>query len=68
MTAVLETNETEAAPKPFTVTVSVRRFDPEVDSNPFWQDFQVDVFPTDRILDALHKIKWEQDGLSLIHI
>ena len=53
---------TSDAPKPFTVTVSVRRFDPEVDKEPFWQDFQVEVFSTDRILDALHKIKWEQDG------
>lgn len=52
----------ESVPQAFTVTVSVRRFDPEVDSEPFWQDFQVDVFPTDRILDALHKIKWDQDG------
>ena len=49
-------------PKAFEVIVSVRRFDPEVDSEPFWQDFQVEVFSTDRILDALHKIKWDQDG------
>ncbi len=52
----------EAPPKPFPVTVRIRRFLPDEGPEPFWQDFTVDVFPTDRILDALHKIKWEQDG------
>ncbi len=46
----------------FTVTLIIRRFDPEVDEEPRWQDFDVEMYPTDRILDALHKIKWEQDG------
>ncbi len=27
-----------------------------------WDDFTVQVHGTDRVLDALHKIKWEQDG------
>ena len=49
-------------PQPFPVTVRLRRFLPDEGPEPFWQDFTVDVFPTDRILDALHKIKWEQDG------
>jgi succinate dehydrogenase / fumarate reductase iron-sulfur subunit len=45
-----------------TITLIIRRFDPERDAEPRWQDFDVDVLPTDRVLDALHKIKWEQDG------
>jgi succinate dehydrogenase / fumarate reductase iron-sulfur subunit len=45
-----------------TITLIIRRFDPEQDAEPRWQDFDVDVLPTDRILDALHTIKWEQDG------
>jgi succinate dehydrogenase / fumarate reductase, iron-sulfur subunit len=45
-----------------TITLIIRRFDPERDTEPRWQDFDVDVLPTDRVLDALHKIKWEQDG------
>ncbi|MDH4017598.1 MAG: 2Fe-2S iron-sulfur cluster-binding protein, partial [Actinomycetota bacterium] len=49
-------------PQPFPVTIRLRRFLPDEGPEPFWQDFTVDVFPTDRILDALHKIKWEQDG------
>ncbi|TXN32188.1 succinate dehydrogenase iron-sulfur subunit [Lacisediminihabitans profunda] len=46
----------------FTATLIIRRFDPEMDDEPHWQDFDVEMYPTDRVLDALHKIKWEQDG------
>ncbi|WP_285025947.1 succinate dehydrogenase iron-sulfur subunit [Plantibacter sp. ME-Dv--P-122b] len=63
-TATLE-NPPAAAPEEiqsFTVTLIIRRFDPDVDTEPRWEDFDVEMFPTDRILDALHKIKWEQDG------
>ena len=54
----------QPAPEPvaFDITVKVRRFDPDVSDQHYWQDFTVSVFATDRILDALHKIKWEQDG------
>ena len=52
----------EAPIQAFTVTLIIRRFDPEVDAEPHWQDFDVQLYPTDRVLDALHKIKWEQDG------
>ena len=46
----------------FTVTLIVRRFDPENDTEPKWEGFDVEMYGTDRVLDALHKIKWEQDG------
>ena len=46
----------------FTVTLIVRRFDPENDTEPKWEDFDVEMYGTDRVLDALHTIKWEQDG------
>ncbi|MDP4015449.1 MAG: succinate dehydrogenase iron-sulfur subunit [Candidatus Nanopelagicales bacterium] len=46
----------------YDVRFRIRRFDPDVSDSHFWQDFTVSVFPTDRILDALNKIKWEQDG------
>ncbi|MDQ1575941.1 MAG: succinate dehydrogenase / fumarate reductase, iron-sulfur subunit [Microbacteriaceae bacterium] len=62
-TAVLDTPPAPEAPvQSFTVTLIIRRFDPDTDTEPSWQDFDVEMFPTDRILDALHKIKWEQDG------
>jgi succinate dehydrogenase / fumarate reductase iron-sulfur subunit len=46
----------------FTATLVIRRFDPEVDLEPRWESFDVVMGGTDRVLDALHKIKWEQDG------
>ena len=49
-------------PVAFDVVVKIRRFDPDVSDQHYWQEFTVSVFPTDRILDCLHKIKWEQDG------
>ena len=48
--------------RPFTVTFIIRRFDPDTGDEPQWQDFDVEMYATDRVLDALHKIKWEQDG------
>lgn len=58
-----------AAPTPtmpavqaFTITLNIRRFQPEIDQESRWQSFDVEVYSTDRVLDALHKIKWEQDG------
>ncbi len=49
-------------PVAFDVTIKVRRYDPDVDDQHYWQEFTLSVFATDRILDCLHKIKWEQDG------
>ncbi|MFD5447797.1 succinate dehydrogenase iron-sulfur subunit [Streptomyces sp. NPDC003470] len=45
-----------------TVTLRVRRFNPEVSAEATWQDFQLEIDPKERVLDALHKIKWELDG------
>ncbi len=59
--ADVEPAEPVAEPQSFTVTVIVRRFDPEVDEEPRWVDYDVQMFSTERILDALHRIKWEQD-------
>jgi succinate dehydrogenase / fumarate reductase, iron-sulfur subunit len=46
----------------FDVTLRLRRYDPERDTEPHWEDYRVTVHSTDRLLDALHTIKWEQDG------
>jgi succinate dehydrogenase / fumarate reductase iron-sulfur subunit len=45
-----------------TVMLKIQRFDPEKDQRPHWVEYQVAVEANDRLLDALHKIKWEQDG------
>jgi succinate dehydrogenase / fumarate reductase iron-sulfur subunit len=44
------------------VTLKVKRYDPEKDAKPYWQEFGVQVEETDRVLDALHKARWEHDG------
>jgi succinate dehydrogenase / fumarate reductase iron-sulfur subunit len=40
----------------------IKRFNPERDRAPHWQDYDVDLEPTDRVLDGLHRIKWYVDG------
>jgi succinate dehydrogenase / fumarate reductase iron-sulfur subunit len=47
------------------VTMRIRRYNPEVPGKdkPYWQEFMLtNVDETDRILDLLHRVKWEQDG------
>lgn len=44
------------------VTLKIRRFNPETDKKPWWGKYELDVEPTDRVLDALHQVKWYQDG------
>ena len=46
----------------FEVTLRILRYNPEIDEPAHWQEYRVTVHGTDRLLDALHKIKWEQDG------
>ncbi len=46
----------------FEVTLRIRRYDPERDSEPHWESYPVTAYGTDRLLDALHQIKWYQDG------
>ncbi|MBZ4019224.1 succinate dehydrogenase iron-sulfur subunit [Streptomyces purpurogeneiscleroticus] len=57
----LDAAESTAAQK-ITVTFRIRRFNPEVSDEAKWQDFQLELDPKERVLDGLHKIKWEQDG------
>ncbi|MFG2624145.1 succinate dehydrogenase iron-sulfur subunit [Streptomyces sp. NPDC048473] len=62
-TPTLDKVEAESAASPYiTVTFRIRRFNPEVSDETQWQDFQISIDPKERVLDALHKIKWETDG------
>ncbi|WP_030812091.1 succinate dehydrogenase iron-sulfur subunit [Streptomyces sp. NRRL S-337] len=68
-TPTLEKADEAGAPEPgfadspyITVTFRIRRFNPEVSEEASWQDFQLEIDPKERVLDALHKIKWELDG------
>ena len=40
----------------------ILRFNPEVDDAPHWEEYHVHYEPMDRVLDALHKVKWYEDG------
>jgi succinate dehydrogenase iron-sulfur subunit len=49
-------------------TLKIQRFNPETDAKPHWEEYQVEVEPTDRLLDALSLVKGSQDGsLSFRH-
>ena len=45
-----------------TVTVKIQRFNPEVDSEPHWESYDVPALPTDRVLNLLINIKGYVDG------
>jgi succinate dehydrogenase / fumarate reductase, iron-sulfur subunit len=62
MTATTEAKPKAGAIPTFTVTLRIERYNPEVDSKPHWENYEVTVLGTDRVLDALHQIKWDQDG------
>ena len=44
------------------IGLKIKRFDPEADRRPHWVRYTVEAEPTDRVLDALHHIKWTIDG------
>lgn len=44
------------------VTFKIKRFNPETDTEPYWQEYQVEVEPKERVLDALLQIKRTMDG------
>ena len=70
-TAVTE-NQNQDAQKPDTegeeaiptydVVLRVRRYNPEFETEAHWDEWPLTMYGTDRVLDALHKVKWELDG------
>lgn len=47
------------------VTLRIRRYNPEstTQRKPYWEEFQLtNCEPTDRVLDLLNRVKYEQDG------
>ena len=44
------------------VEIKIKRYNPEQDQRPHWETYQVRVEDTDRVVDALHEVKWHQDG------
>jgi succinate dehydrogenase / fumarate reductase, iron-sulfur subunit len=44
------------------VTLKVFRFNPESDSKPHYDTFNIEAEPNERILDCLNRIRWQQDS------
>lgn len=44
------------------VTFRIKRFNPEKDVKPHFEEYTVEAKPTDRVLDVLNQIKWNIDG------
>jgi succinate dehydrogenase / fumarate reductase iron-sulfur subunit len=45
------------------VQLRIRRYNPEKDSQPYWGEYTLkEANASDSVLDALHRVKWEQDG------
>jgi len=46
-----------------TLTLKIRRYNPELRGDEsWWDEFTVEAEPNDRLLDALHTVKWYHDG------
>ena len=44
------------------VQLRIRRFNPELDEEPHWEEYPLQAEPSDRVLDLLHQVKWYRDG------
>ncbi|MHB8398544.1 MAG: succinate dehydrogenase iron-sulfur subunit [Candidatus Limnocylindrales bacterium] len=44
------------------VDLRILRYDPELDAGPHWESYEVIAEPMDRVLDLLHRVKYDQDG------
>ncbi len=42
--------------------LKIKRFNPEKDKKPWWGEYDLEAEGTDRVLDALHEVKWAHDG------
>ena len=45
-----------------TLRLKIRRFNPEVAEESWWDEFTVECDPLDRLVEVLHEVKWRQDG------
>jgi succinate dehydrogenase / fumarate reductase, iron-sulfur subunit len=44
------------------LTLKIKRFNPETDKKPYYKEYAIQAEGTDRVLDALHDVKWSVDG------
>jgi succinate dehydrogenase / fumarate reductase iron-sulfur subunit len=43
------------------IKLKIFRFDPEKNEKPYYQTYEIEADPMDRLLDCLNRIRWEQD-------
>ena len=44
------------------VELRIKRYNPEQDKKPHWETYEIEMEEDDRVLDALHEVKWHHDG------
>ena len=44
------------------LALRIKRYNPDIREGSWWDEFTVNVEPFDRLLDALHVVKWYRDG------
>jgi succinate dehydrogenase / fumarate reductase iron-sulfur subunit len=44
------------------LTLRIRRFNPEVSQDSWWDEFTVQADPLERLVEVLHQVKWYHDG------
>jgi succinate dehydrogenase / fumarate reductase iron-sulfur subunit len=54
--------QVRADPHRVSLTLKIRRFNPEVSQDSWWDEFRIQADPFDRLVEVLHEIKWRQDG------
>jgi succinate dehydrogenase / fumarate reductase iron-sulfur subunit len=43
------------------LTVRIKRYNPEIDAAPRWEEHRVEAEPWDRVLDVIQNVKWTKD-------
>ena len=45
-----------------TLHLRIRRYNPEVGEDSWWDEFTIECDPLDRLVEVMHEIKWRHDG------
>jgi succinate dehydrogenase / fumarate reductase iron-sulfur subunit len=54
--------EVRTEPGRVPLTLKIRRFNPEISEESWWDEFIVQADPLERLVEVLHEVKWRHDG------
>ena len=54
--------EVRREPGRVSLTLKIRRFNPELSPDSWWDEFTVQADPFERLVEVLHEVKWHHDG------